>query len=66
MSVSGRITGKLEEADIFRIADENEAAGAADAAALVVPSISADVGCGSQGGICDPSTQVHAGGTPAP
>jgi len=49
-----------------RFADQNEAAGAADAAALVVPSIRADVRCGSQEVLCDPSTQDHAGGTPAP
>src|SRR5260370_34394877 len=51
----------------FRVARQNEAAGAADAARgrgpgfVILPSDKV----GSQGGPCDPSTKNHAGGTPA-
>ncbi len=51
-----------------RFARENEAAGAADAAAWVMSAVldfSTQIVCGSQGGPCDPSTQNHAGRTPA-
>jgi hypothetical protein len=55
--------------DNFRVARENEAAGAADATALGDASSSCGthllVNCGSQGGSCDPSAPDHAGGTPA-
>ncbi len=47
--------------------DWNEAAGAADAARGAKGRRSAAMrsSVGSQGGICDPITQSHAGGTPA-
>src|ERR1700719_869408 len=50
----------------FPEARQNEAAGAADAAAWVMSAvlIVGSDNCGSQGGPCDPSTQNDAGGTP--
>ena len=51
----------------FRVADQNEAAGAADATRGVEEKRSASTASkvGSQGGPCDPTTQNDAGGTPA-
>jgi len=51
---------------LLSIADENEAAGAADAWVVKVEAILlAVLVFGSQGGPCDPTRKVHAGGTPA-
>ena len=52
--------------DSFRVARQNEAARAADAAAWMrSAAVTLSVKCRSQGGARDPSTQNNAGGTPA-
>ena len=50
-----------------RIADKNEAAGAADAArgGSLRHAAATESSVGSQGGPCDPTSQNDAGGTPA-
>ena len=51
----------------FRMADENEAAGAADASRGVMREAfrSREEYLWSQGGLCDQTSQAHAGRTPA-
>src|SRR3984885_13749353 len=67
MGASGQM--RLSNVLNFRVARQNEAAGAADAAAWVRSAVVifySQINYGSQGGHpYDPSTKNHAGGTPA-